>query len=248
MPRPVPPKVALEALELRQPRRTASGYPRPRPWPLIADEMARRGHGRFTPGDLAAAVGALPLQDHPLAPLPRAEVDRLEGHLRAAWQAEFPRAEYPGHAEAQRRLRAHHMPTPTSAPTPPNPSVIHSVALVVDRAFGDRLSALARRLHVWVVDSPLNRPARDRVWSESPEYVLESGATIFADDGNAPDLLAARILGDVELHHGQYSHSPPLSRIELYGTRLTPALQDALHDLGFASFEDTADGFIAVRP
>jgi hypothetical protein len=123
------------------------------------------------------------------------------------------------------------------------------VAIVVDRSFGDKLVVLARRLHVWVIDSPANRPARDKVWNETKAYTLDSGATLFFDDGTqAPDVVAERMLDDVEMHHGGNAHTPPLTRIEVYGAKRTPLLQSALEELEYDHFEDGPDGFVASRP
>lgn len=124
----------------------------------------------------------------------------------------------------------------------------HTVAIVVDRSFGDRLLPLSRRLHVWIVDSQINRPARDRVWNETKEYTLESGATLFFDDGTqAPDVVAAKMLEDVERHHSEGAHTPPMSRLEVYGTPRTASLSRALADLGFDHFEDGHGRFVASR-
>ena len=125
---------------------------------------------------------------------------------------------------------------------------VHGVALVVDRAYGEKLVDLARRLHVWIVDSPPNRRARDRVWSEAPEYVLESGATIFFDDGTqTSDVVAARMLEDIDRHHGVNAHTPPMSRLEVYGASRTNLLSSALEKMGFTAFEEGDGRFTAVR-
>lgn len=124
----------------------------------------------------------------------------------------------------------------------------HTVAIVVDRAFGDRLLALSRRLHVWIVDSAINRPAKDKVWNETKKYTLESGATLFFDDGReSPDAVAVRMLGDVERHHGEGAHTPPMSRLEVYGTPRTVSLSSALTTFGFDHFEEDGERFIACR-
>ena len=124
----------------------------------------------------------------------------------------------------------------------------HAVAIVVDRTFGDKLLDLSHRLHVWIIDSQINRPARDKVWNETREYTLESGATLFFDDGTQPaDAVAVRMLEDIERHHGEGAHTPPMSRLEVYGTPQTPPLSSALEDFGFTHFEDDGDRFIASR-
>jgi len=125
----------------------------------------------------------------------------------------------------------------------------YTVALVVDRTFGSRLLGLVRRLHVWIVASPENRVAVKKVWDDVvPRHSLDEGATIFDDDGTrAPDEVAAARLGDIELHHGGYSHSPPLSRLEIYGTGQTPLLLSALEAKGFSVVDDVSGGFISER-
>ena len=126
---------------------------------------------------------------------------------------------------------------------------MYSVALVVERNFGTRLSALAARLHVWIIESPSNRAAVEDVWrSVVPEYSLECGATVFSSDATeSSDQAAARVLGDIEVHHREYSHDPPLERLEIYGTARTPFLVSALENQGFVPAEDFVDGFSAVR-
>lgn len=109
------------ALELRtQKRRTRSGLKnvpavmRPRPWPEVADELARQGYGRHDPRELAEAVGRLPLDAHPEAPAPAAELEALEQSWRAGWAEEFPGEEWPGLSEARRRIRLKYLPRPAS--------------------------------------------------------------------------------------------------------------------------------------
>jgi hypothetical protein len=59
--------------------------------------------------------------------------------------------------------------------------------------------------------------------------------TIFrVDASESSDAWAAGILPDVELHHGEYSHHPPVSTLEIHGAALSPGLQSALQALGFA--------------
>lgn len=104
-------EAAQLALELRTKRRGRSGLKnveavkRWRPWTEIADELARQGHGRHDPRELADAVGRLPLEEHPEAPAPRLELERLEASWRQGWAEEFPGEEWPGLDVARRRIR-----------------------------------------------------------------------------------------------------------------------------------------------
>jgi hypothetical protein len=104
-------------------------------------------------------------------------------------------------------------------------------------------------MHVWIVESSTNRAAVDEVWRRLvPEHSLERGVTIFKDDGSlSPDSVAAVRLGDIEDHHGGYSHDPPLSRLEIHGTDPTPTLTAALNEYGFGRLEQFAGGFRATR-
>lgn len=119
---PIPPQALEVARELReQKRRTRSGLnnvpavKRRRPWPEIADELARQGYGRHDPRELAEAVGRMPLETHPEAPAPAAELERLEASWRAGWAEEFPGEPWPGVSEARRRIRLKYMPAPRSS-------------------------------------------------------------------------------------------------------------------------------------
>lgn len=108
----IPLEAAQLARELRTKRRRRSGLKnnaavgRWRPWPEIADEVARQGLGRFDPRDLAEAAGLLSLEGHALAPRSPQERDQLERGWREGWDAEFPGEPWPGQEEAQRRIRA----------------------------------------------------------------------------------------------------------------------------------------------
>jgi hypothetical protein len=113
-------EAARLALELRtQKRRTRSGLKnvpavaRFRPWPEVADELARQGYGRHNPRDVADAAGRLPLETHPEAPTPAAELEALEGSWRKGWAEEFPGEPWPGLSEARRRIRLKYCPAPT---------------------------------------------------------------------------------------------------------------------------------------
>lgn len=127
------------------------------------------------------------------------------------------------------------------------PVAVHSVGLVVDRNFGRRLLNIADRLHVWIVESPENRLAAEEVWSRTVERSLERGATIFSHGSESPDVIAAGVLSNIELHHGEYGHTPPVSRLEIHGASRTAGLVAALQELGFVLFEDFPGGFMASR-
>jgi hypothetical protein len=96
---PVTRAAAELARELRHARKNM-------PWREIVDELARLGHGRVAPGELAEAVWALPAATHPLAPPTDEAIARLERCWRIGWQYEFPGQPWPGLIEAKRLIHA----------------------------------------------------------------------------------------------------------------------------------------------
>ena len=58
----------------------------------------------------------------------------------------------------------------------------YAVAVVLDLEFGDRLSELAARLPVWIVDTPANRRAAQKHWGEHPGLSDTEGVTTFKVD------------------------------------------------------------------
>jgi hypothetical protein len=126
----------------------------------------------------------------------------------------------------------------------------HRVAIVVDPAYGSRLDPLSQRLHVWVADTPANRAAAENLWRSRPEVSLDRGVTTFrVADGEPPARSALAILSAVIDHHGEYSHSPPVSVIEFHGCSPTPELIAELADLGFPTIAVGSEAWRAsARP
>ncbi|MCM3870506.1 MAG: hypothetical protein ND895_07435 [Pyrinomonadaceae bacterium] len=120
----------------------------------------------------------------------------------------------------------------------------YKVTIIVDPEFGDRLQKVEPP--VWIADTPVNRAAAERVWSECPEESHLNGVTTFQIDLNlTADEWCAGILSAVDLHHGEYSHRPPYSVVEVIGTRLTIGLRQAFSKYGLKEFVKGADGFRA---
>lgn len=122
----------------------------------------------------------------------------------------------------------------------------YAVGIVVDPDFGERLRTVAERIHTWVVDSPTNRAVAETIWRVMPSHDLERGVTAFRVD---PHQTRAEwcldILPVVVEHHGQFSHEPPVSVLEIHGTERTPKLAERLAALGFEDIETTATGLMA---
>lgn len=127
-------------------------------------------------------------------------------------------------------------------------SAPHKVAIVVDREFSNQLSGLASTMHVWVCDTPSNRAAAGAIWDDDPNYDLESGVTTFdfSTEASATENVNA-VLGEVDLHHGEYSHDPPWSVIQVFGCMPNENLTAAFALFGAKIFLTGPDTFEARR-
>jgi hypothetical protein len=125
----------------------------------------------------------------------------------------------------------------------------YRVFVVLDREYGERLSALARVGPVWIVDTPLNREAAQRFWAARKQNSHLDGVTAFKTDDNcsSEDALINE-LDAIDLHHGVYSADPPYTVIEVVGARVTERLRNELSQFGFNEFQTTVEGFRTVRP
>ena len=117
------------------------------------------------------------------------------------------------------------------------------VAIVVDSQFGAHLRELNAVYPVWAVDSTANRETATELWGGGEAERRDRGLTLFrAEEGGSPADWCAEIIGTVEEHHGAYSHNPPVTVIEVYGTAATPALREAFAEYGFNEVVNTANG------
>lgn len=55
------------------------------------------------------------------------------------------------------------------------------------------------------------------------------------------------IIAVVEAHHGESSHDPPVSTIDVFGAGATEQLATDLRELGFSRLDASSDGFVAHR-
>jgi hypothetical protein len=117
------------------------------------------------------------------------------------------------------------------------------VTIVLDGEYGDRLKSLDRGA-VWIAGSPTNEAVAHEIWRRDQSRSI----TTFRDMPalSAPEALA-RVLPDVELHHGALSQTPPFRRIEAIGCRLNHAAVQTLADFGFEVEQPIVDGFVARR-
>jgi hypothetical protein len=104
------------------------------------------------------------------------------------------------------------------------------VAIVFDRAFGDRLLTLIMRTPVWIVESAANRSAVAEAMNRATEWPQIS-VTVFRATDDLKHLLS-------QIGHAQ--------RVDVIGLRLSDDFRDAMHAGGFKKVVETADGFRAT--
>ncbi len=80
----------------------------------------------------------------------------------------------------------------------------------------------------------------------SSDYSLEEGVTTFSPSATAQASFVA-VIDLVEQHHGEYSHDPPVSIIEVIGFEPSAVAVDELDAYGFHHVEPSNNGFVARR-
>ena len=124
----------------------------------------------------------------------------------------------------------------------------YAVAIVVHPDYGDSLENLADRVHVWIAATPSNRARAEAYWRSHPKGSIERGITTFVvQPTETPEEMVERILGDVDLHHGEYSHVPPWDALEIYGASPTPAVREALAEYGIKDVHKLEGGWRCTR-
>ena len=125
----------------------------------------------------------------------------------------------------------------------------YTVGLVVDPKYGESLEGLASRMHVWAIDSPVNRRAAEQIWAAGARGTIEVGVTIFGRGSSSVDREAEclNVLETLDLHHGIHSHNPGYSVLEVVGVKASPAVRKSLAEFGIQKFEDTSEGFRASK-
>ena len=124
----------------------------------------------------------------------------------------------------------------------------YRVHVIVDPAFGDRLREIPEGEPVWIVDTPPNRLAYEAVGRErNPESYLVGLSSFKVDPTGQPEDWLISELEAIDLHHGEMSHDPPWSGINVIGAHWTERVEAELCKFGFANHEDTTEGFTAIK-
>jgi hypothetical protein len=131
---------------------------------------------------------------------------------------------------------------------PHAPSRVH---LIVAADYGELLRSLPVGEGAWVADTTANQPVIKNIWaarSSGGGSNHLAGITSFqVASGSTPEDWLLGILDAVDLHHGEYSQTPPYSELRVVGTPLSPRLRAELAEFGFIRYEDSSDGFVAYK-
>jgi len=122
----------------------------------------------------------------------------------------------------------------------------NKVSLVVDKHFGARLRSVVGTGSVWLIDTEENRMAATKYWALNRKPHREESVTTFkylVEDTASENCL--KILDVLDLHHGEYSGG--YSVVEVIGAPMSKTLRSKLKQLGFTTFDSTAEGFRASR-
>ncbi len=127
-----------------------------------------------------------------------------------------------------------------------NQSPARTVAIVLDPDFGPRLSSLAQRVAVWVIDSSGNRPAIESLWSARRKEHAAYDVTVFrAIPGLSPEDHFAGVLRSVQKDEGIDDEAPALEWVEVYGLESSASIESLLRERGFGGSAPLAEGFRA---
>ena len=119
------------------------------------------------------------------------------------------------------------------------------VALVLDRDFGEELQDVATQMAVWIIDSPPNKAVARELWEWQPKP--EHMSATFMEPAVPDETSFAGLMNNIELHHGEYSQTPPFHELEVIGLKPTSTVEEVLSDFGFALMETTIASFRAGR-
>ncbi len=124
--------------------------------------------------------------------------------------------------------------------------VEYVVAMVLDPNRGVELREIARAYDLWVVNSTANRRAVEELWAAKTAGEHQHEVTIWSNPQDLASEASWRsMLGDIELHHGEYSHDPPVTALEVIGATPNDAALAVLGECGYGVIEHTEHGFRA---
>jgi hypothetical protein len=126
--------------------------------------------------------------------------------------------------------------------------------VVVDPEYGDRLASCVRQAPVWVVASPVNTPACERLRRihqtiDHREIGAITACSVSDVDCRVENLIG--MLSTLELHHGEFRDEvlsfPKGFVLGVIGIPPGDRVTTALQEFGFSTFTPTQSGFRACK-
>ena len=117
------------------------------------------------------------------------------------------------------------------------------VALVLDPQFGDRVAALAVKMPVWILSSPINDLAVQLARQRLRENQI---TTLLSRPSEDAEGLLARGLLAIDEHHGIQSQIVSYDGVQVIGTLKKPS-RELCSELGFDKITYTLKGFTAQK-
>ncbi|RPI77537.1 MAG: hypothetical protein EHM45_08655 [Desulfobacteraceae bacterium] len=124
----------------------------------------------------------------------------------------------------------------------------YRVHVIVDPRFGQRLLEMPENEPIWIADTETNHLAYKAAGKERiPKSHLVGLSSFKVDPYLSPADWLISILETIDLHHGEMSHNPSWSVINVIGIRWTQKVQEELRKFGFEKYEDSPEGFTARK-
>jgi hypothetical protein len=129
-----------------------------------------------------------------------------------------------------------------------------NLVVIVDPDYGTRLETATQLAPVWVVDTPRNKKAVERVWRTGPHPDHREKGAVTSYRSQDPEDRLSSLLGimpELETHHGNVESNelvfPKGFVLGVIGLTMAAAVTSALRNLGFRSFIETPEGFEACK-
>lgn len=125
-------------------------------------------------------------------------------------------------------------------------SQARTIAIVLDPEFATRVTSLAERVAVWIIDSDANRPAIEALWNARRTRQATCDVTIFRPiPGLSTEDHLDGVLRSIETDADVEEEQPPLEWVEVYGVEANESIESLLRARGFGGSAPLPDGFRA---
>lgn len=117
---------------------------------------------------------------------------------------------------------------------------------MLEPMFGDECVSLHELMPVWIIDSPQNRIAVEKIRKSGG--LNEADVTTFqAKEGESLVKACERIVQSLDDHYNEHSQTPGYSELAVIGVSLGDVSLRPFLELNFDEFVRTATGFIAKK-